>query len=90
MRPFDPQQDRAVRARHPRAGSFGPDEDPWTAYGDLRDRFLGAVRAKKTLTRPLTLPADAVTREVPPPEPASKGRRRRKAEAPRAEPDEAV
>ena len=69
---------------------LGPDEDPWTGYGDLRDRFLGAVRAKKTLTRPLTLPPDAVTREVPPPGPASKGRRRRKAEAPRAEPDEAV
>ncbi|MGE0191926.1 MAG: bifunctional oligoribonuclease/PAP phosphatase NrnA [Planctomycetota bacterium] len=66
------------------------DEDPWAAYGELRDRFLVAVRAKKTLTRPLTLPPDVVTREVPPPSPSSKGRRRRKTEAPRVEPDEAV
>jgi len=33
--------------------------DPAEAYADLRDRFLKEVRAKKTLTRHLTLPPDA-------------------------------
>ncbi len=37
------------------------DADPDAAYEDLRERFLKEVRAKKTLTRPLTLPPDAKT-----------------------------
>ena len=40
-----------------------PGEDPRAAFEDLRERFLKAVRAKRTLTRPLTLPP------VAPPEP---------------------
>ncbi len=37
------------------------DADPDAAYEQLRERFLKEVRAKKTLTRPLTLPPDAKT-----------------------------
>ena len=36
-------------------------EDPAEAYAEVRERFLKAVRAKKSLTRPLTLPPDAKT-----------------------------
>jgi nanoRNase/pAp phosphatase (c-di-AMP/oligoRNAs hydrolase) len=35
-------------------------------YEELRTRFLKAVRAKKSLTRPLTVPADAMTIETLP------------------------
>ncbi len=35
--------------------------EPAAAYGQLRERFLKAVRAKKSLTRPLTVPPDART-----------------------------
>ena len=37
------------------------DPDPDEAFVELRERFLKEVRAKKTLTRPLTLPPDAKT-----------------------------
>ena len=37
------------------------DPDPDTAYEALRGRFLKEVRAKKSLTRPLTVPPDAKT-----------------------------
>lgn len=40
-------------------------------YEELRDRFLKQVRAKRSLTRPLTVPPDARTAETPPPPPAS-------------------
>ena len=39
------------------------DADPDSAYEDLRERFLKEVRAKKSLTRPLTVPPDALTSE---------------------------
>ena len=35
--------------------------DPHTSYEAVRERFLKEVRAKKSLTRPLTLPPDAKT-----------------------------
>ncbi len=38
-----------------------PDADPAEAYEAVRERFLKQVRAKKSLTRPLTLPPDAKT-----------------------------
>ncbi|MDF1701541.1 MAG: DHH family phosphoesterase [Planctomycetota bacterium] len=38
-----------------------PDQDPFEAYNAVRERFLKAVRAKKSLTRPLTVPPDART-----------------------------
>lgn len=37
--------------------------DPGQLYEDLRERFLKAVRAKKSLTRPLTVPPGAQTSE---------------------------
>ena len=36
-------------------------EDPVEAFSEVRERFLKEVRAKKSLTRPLTLPPDAKT-----------------------------
>ncbi len=36
-------------------------QDPDAAFVELRERFLKEVRAKKSLTRPLTLPPDAKT-----------------------------
>ena len=38
-------------------------QDPEEAYAALRERFLKLVRAKKSLTRPLTVPHDAKTTE---------------------------
>jgi nanoRNase/pAp phosphatase (c-di-AMP/oligoRNAs hydrolase) len=40
------------------------DGDPDQMYADLRERFLAEVRAKKSLTRPLTLPPDAQTSDT--------------------------
>lgn len=40
-----------------------PRSDPKVQYEKLRERFLKAVRAKRSLTRPLTVPPDAVTEE---------------------------
>lgn len=37
--------------------------DPRTYFDGLKERFLKAVRAKRSLTRPLTVPPDAVTEE---------------------------
>jgi hypothetical protein len=34
---------------------------PEDVYDTVRERFLQAIRAKKTLTRPLTVPPDAST-----------------------------
>jgi nanoRNase/pAp phosphatase (c-di-AMP/oligoRNAs hydrolase) len=40
-----------------------PGMEPLACFEGLRDRFLKAVRAKRSLTRPLTVPPDAPTRE---------------------------
>ncbi len=48
------------------AGGQAPipaDVDPRAFYEALRERFLAAVRAKRSLTRPLTVPPDAITEE---------------------------
>ena len=42
---------------------LAPRSDPKVQYEKLRERFLKAVRAKRSLTRPLTVPPDAVTEE---------------------------
>jgi nanoRNase/pAp phosphatase (c-di-AMP/oligoRNAs hydrolase) len=40
-----------------------PRADPKVQYEKLRERFLKVVRAKRSLTRPLTVPPDALTPE---------------------------
>lgn len=40
-----------------------PGADPRDQFDELRERFLRAVRAKRSLTRPLTIPPDALTEE---------------------------
>jgi hypothetical protein len=39
--------------------------DPGAFYEEVRERFLKVVRAKKSLTRPLAVPAEAKTVETP-------------------------
>lgn len=70
---------RAGDVAHDISGGFGGGHDTFAAlqmpmdadvdhdeaYQELRDRFLKAVRAKKSLTRSLAVPPDIVTTEPP-------------------------
>ncbi len=55
---------------------LGPDEDPEVAFAALRDAFLTTIRAKRSLTRPLTIPPDSMVREAAAPPKAASSRRR--------------